>query len=39
MWTVLAAMILLFFGMIFVFFTCCTERRKTRGTPSGRKFF
>jgi hypothetical protein len=39
MWTVLAAMILLFFGMIFVFFTCCTERRKNRRTPSGRKFF
>jgi len=32
MWTVLAAMIMLFFGMILVFFTCCSERRKHRGT-------
>lgn len=32
MWTTLAAMILLFVGMILVFFTCCTQRRKNRGT-------
>lgn len=32
MWTTLAAMILLFVGMILVFFTCCTQRRKNRRT-------
>jgi len=32
MWTTLAAMILLFFGMILVFLTCCTQRRKNRRT-------
>jgi len=33
MWTTLAAMILLLFGMAIVFFTCCSERRKkSKGT-------
>lgn len=36
MWTTLAAMVLLFFGMVLVFFTCCTERRKNRGTRTSR---
>jgi len=31
MWTCLAAFILLFFGTIIVFITCCTRRRKDRG--------
>jgi len=30
MWTTVAAMILLFVGMILVFFTCCSERRNDR---------
>jgi hypothetical protein len=37
MWTTLAAMVLLFFGMILVFFTCCTERRKNRGTRTSNR--
>lgn len=35
MWTCLAAMVLLFLGMILVFFTCCSERRKGRKTGGG----
>jgi len=30
-WTALAAFILLFFGTIIVFITCCTSRRRSRG--------
>jgi len=37
MWTTLAAMVLLFFGMILVFFTCCSERRKNRGTRKSHR--
>jgi len=40
MWTTLAAMILLFLGMILVFFTCCSERRNGRrniGYKTGRR--
>lgn len=32
MWTCLAAMILMLIGTIIVFFTCCTDRKKNRGT-------
>jgi hypothetical protein len=32
MWTCLAAFILLFFGTIIVFFTCCTGRRRNRAS-------
>jgi len=36
MWTCLAAMILLLFGVIIVFFTCCTDRKKrSRGYADG----
>jgi len=34
MWTTLAAMILLFFGAIIVFFTCCTGRKDRSRTTS-----
>ena len=33
MWTCLAAMLLLFFGMIFVFFSCCSGRRERKRNP------
>jgi len=50
MWTCLTAMILLFFGAIIVFITCCTHRRTnskaahrdsgtTKQRRSGRRFF
>jgi hypothetical protein len=32
MWTCLAAMVLLFFGTIIVFITCCTHSRRTSKT-------
>lgn len=49
-WTLLAAFVCLFFGMIIVFFTCCAGRREKRrqrvskeeaanGTPRRRKRF
>jgi len=36
MWTTVAAMILLFVGMILVFFTCCSERRNDRRNTDTR---
>lgn len=37
MWTVLAAMILLFFGMFIVLFTCFSARKERRRTPGTYK--